>query len=367
MKQIAFILLSLIVFSSCKPEQPVDQDQVDRGAILTHWADQIIVPGYEQFVSVAGQMTAATDAFVASPDLLTLTAARVAVVNAWEEWQTVSMFEVGPAAMTRLRNQLNIYPVDTDGLLENITDGGYNLALPSQIDRQGFPALDYLLFGIGSTDEEILQAFVSGPQRLAYQAYLQNVANRILLLSSTVLEEWKNGYRDEYVANDGSSATASLDVTLNAFMFYYEKHLRAGKLGIPAGVFSGSILTGHIEARYQGTLSVDLAEAALDACIDFFNGVSVKGGFQGPGMKSYLDELDARRGDELLSQAIHNQFDSGKIALQGLDDDLAADLTNNLPKVLGAYDELQKNVVLLKIDMMQALNVSISYVDADGD
>lgn len=179
MKQIAFILLSLIVFSSCKPEQPVDQDQVDRGAILTHWADQIIVPGYEQFVSVAGQMTAATDAFVASPDLLTLTAARVAVVNAWEEWQTVSMFEVGPAAMTRLRNQLNIYPVDTDGLLENITDGGYNLALPSQIDRQGFPALDYLLFGIGSTDEEILQAFVSGPQRLAYQAYLQDVATRL--------------------------------------------------------------------------------------------------------------------------------------------------------------------------------------------
>jgi hypothetical protein len=32
-----------------------------------------------------------------------------------------------------------------------------------------------------------------------------------------------------------------------------------------------------------------------------------------------------------------------------------------------SYDELQKAVVLLKVDMLQALNVSVDYIDADGD
>lgn len=367
MKQISFIILSLIVLSSCKPEQPVYQDTVNRGTILTHWADQIILPGYEQFVATAGDLVAATDAFVASPDQTTLTAAREAVIEAWFDWQEIAMFEIGPAASARLRNQVNIYPVEVQGITENVTSGSYNLALPSQVDRQGFPALDYLLFGLGETDTDILDVFTSGSDAEAYQAYLQEVATRIETLASGVLSEWKNGYRDEYVANDGSSSTASIDVTLNAFMLYYEKHLRAGKIGIPAGVFSGNILPSHIEARYEGSLSPALAERALDASIAFFNGRAFGGTSEGPGMKSYLDELDARKGDELLSQAINAQFESGKTALQALSDDLAAELENDLTKVLGAYDELQKNVVLLKVDMMQALNVSISYVDADGD
>jgi hypothetical protein len=32
-----------------------------------------------------------------------------------------------------------------------------------------------------------------------------------------------------------------------------------------------------------------------------------------------------------------------------------------------AYDELQKVVVLIKVDMLQAFNISVDYVDADGD
>ncbi len=35
--------------------------------------------------------------------------------------------------------------------------------------------------------------------------------------------------------------------------------------------------------------------------------------------------------------------------------------------MLTAYDELQKAVVLLKVDMLQALNIQVDFVDADGD
>ena len=35
--------------------------------------------------------------------------------------------------------------------------------------------------------------------------------------------------------------------------------------------------------------------------------------------------------------------------------------------MLETFYELQKNVVYMKVDLFQALNVKIDYVDADGD
>ena len=35
--------------------------------------------------------------------------------------------------------------------------------------------------------------------------------------------------------------------------------------------------------------------------------------------------------------------------------------------MLITFDVIQANVYLLKVDMLQKLNISIDYVDADGD
>ncbi|HBX67301.1 MAG TPA: peptidase M75 superfamily protein, partial [Balneolaceae bacterium] len=50
------------------------------------------------------------------------------------------------------RDNLNIYPTDTTEIKENIQTGSYNLALPSLNNSQGFPALDYLLNGLGDNN-----------------------------------------------------------------------------------------------------------------------------------------------------------------------------------------------------------------------
>ena len=35
--------------------------------------------------------------------------------------------------------------------------------------------------------------------------------------------------------------------------------------------------------------------------------------------------------------------------------------------MLITYDVIQVAVVLLKVDMLQALNINVDYIDADGD
>jgi len=50
-----------------------------------------------------------------------------------------------------------------------------------------------------------------------------------------------------------------------------------------------------------------------------------------------------------------------------LSDDFGQQVLEDNTKMTDLYDELNKVVVLLKVDMMQALNIKITYVDADGD
>ena len=50
-----------------------------------------------------------------------------------------------------------------------------------------------------------------------------------------------------------------------------------------------------------------------------------------------------------------------------LDNDLNKQVIDDNIKMLDTYNELQKITVFLKTDMLSALNISVDYVDADGD
>lgn len=362
------LLFVSLSFFACDDDTPdVPDDNFDRTALLTNWADNIIIPGYTDIAQGSKSMVQAAEAFQADPQPQTLNDLRDAWWKVYLVWQRVSMFEIGKAEELGLRDNLNIYPVDTEGVLENISQGNYNLELPSQRDRQGFPAMDFLLYGIANGDAEILEAYTTGDNAEELGIYLIAVVTRIDELLDVVLADWTSGYRDEFIDNNGNSATASVDKLVNDYLFYYEKALRAGKVGIPAGVFSGSPLSTHVELPYRAEGDQTLLLEALDYTQRFFNGKDYTSQQEGVSLKSYLNELDAQKDGTLLSELINAQFESARAKISQLESDFAKQIEMDNTKMLEAYDELQKNVVLLKVDMLQALNINIDYVDADGD
>lgn len=370
MKFIKGIFFSLMILGliACEngPQEPDEIDNFDREAMLANWADNIIVPGYIEFAGKTSALKNAGEVFAASPEASKLSELRTAFVEAYESWQRVSMFAIGKAEEVLLRDYLNIYPTDVADLIENIEQGGYNLELPSEYDQQGFPALDYLLYGVGETEEEVLTTFTNASDGEKYKVYLLELVNRIDALTQEVLQDWQKGYRDEFVNNSGNSATASVDRMVNDFLFYYEKHLRAGKVGIPAGVFSGSPQADLVEAPYLGDNRAFLL-TALGAVQDFFNGKAHQNGQDGQGLDDYLAYLSTTKDEESLAKLINEQFDAARTAIEALDPALATQVETDNVAMLSAYDQLQLNVVLLKVDMLQALNINVDFVDADGD
>ncbi|MEQ9280855.1 MAG: imelysin family protein [Balneola sp.] len=370
MKRYLLLFLSAsLIISSCTETNPSgpDPDDFDRKAILENWADNIIIPALSDFSEKTESLKTAGNSFAENPNQQALESLRDEWKAGYLALQHVSMFETSKTMEIRYRNNLNIYPVDTAEVKENINQGNYNLKLPSEIDQQGFPTLDYLLYGLAGNEDEILSFYTSGENSSDYRNYVVDLVNRIDSLTDVVLNDWNSGFRDEFVNNSGNGANSSIDMMVNDFIFYYEKNLRAGKIGIPAGVFSGTPLPQNVEGFYSGEFSKELFMESLTATQNFFNGKHFNSETSGLSLSDYLDFLNSIKNGTDLTQLINQQFELSRNKAENMNSSFADQVEIDNSLMLQTYDELQKNVILLKVDMLQALNINVDYVDADGD
>jgi len=336
----------------------------DRGAMLVNWADNIILPSYNGFLTDFTALKEEFETFQGDRSEANLAGLREAWVEAYKSWQHVSMFEIGPAEENGLRLNVNTYPTDFELIESHIASGTYNFDLPSNRDTKGFPSLDYLLNGIADNDTDIIGVYTNVTTGDAYVTYVQDVLNDLETRVTEVRDAWQNGYRDTFVQNSGSSATTSVDLYVNDYIFYYEKFLRAGKMGIPLGVFTGTQAPNTLESFFYPQLSNVLFQEGLDAVQDFFNGIAFGTENSGESLASYLTTLN----EVGLRDDINDQFNTARTAVGTLEP-FRTELETNDPAVamLAAYDEVQRNVAQLKVDMVSAMSIAIDFVDADGD
>jgi hypothetical protein len=338
-------------------------DNYDRTHLLTYWADSVIVPGFSDYGQRIDSLHLSVTDFTQSPTADGLIRLQKDFVSAYTAWQDVSLFDIGPAEAKLLRNHTNVYPTDTVELKDALMNSVYSFDLPSTYDIQGFPALDFMLFGRKSLTKT-LQLFQNSS---AHRQYLEELSSYLNMKTQDVVNEWVSSYRFDFIARSGSSASGSVNKLANDFVYHYEKELRAGKVGIPAGVFSGSPLPNRVEALYSDTLSKVLLLRSIDAHKRFFEGISHDSTTNGPSLGPYLDHLGRMRNGKLLSSAINDQFLIATQQVLSLSMSMREAVELNNVSMLSSFDELQKNVPLLKVDMMQTLNIRIDYVDADGD
>ena len=370
-KKIVLPLFVIALMFACSSDNDnsdnPNQDQFNRQAMLINWADNIIIPALQDVSLRLDHMVSDKDEFLATPNQNTLNDLRTSWLEAYKTWQYVEMFNIGRAEQINYAFQMNIYPTNVSDIQNNITSGNYDLTNVNNNDAVGFPAVDYMIYGIAANDTEILNAYSSAANADANKQYLSDLIEQMKDLTTSVLNDWTTNYRDEFVAGTGNTATSSTNKLTNDYIFYYEKGLRANKIGIPAGVFSSTPLNEKVEGFYNKQVSKVLAMNALDAVQDFFNGKHYSNNQTSESFKSYLDFLNTISQGEDLASLINNQFDEARTKIQALDNNFSSQVQTDNTKMTEAYDALQAAVVLLKVDMIQAMNISVDFVDADGD
>lgn len=337
--------------------------------MLKNWADNIIIPSFINYQTQVNTLKADADAFTSTPDLAKLQTLKNSWLKAYRAYQSVGMFEIGKADDIHFVSATNSFPTDRVGIESNISSGIYDFNAISQFSKQGFPAIDYMLHGLAADENLLLNFYIGNANASKYKNYLTALVTRLKTNADLIVSHWNSAYRNDFVASTGNTPSSATNILVNKFVNYYERHIRAGKVGIPAGVFSlGNIKPNDTEAFYKNNVSKVLLQDALVASKDFFNGKHFGHNASGISLKSYLDFLKVQKSNQNLALIINNQFDASATKIDILNESFTQEINGKgKAKVLDAYDELQKNVQYLKVDMMPALNISVDYLDADGD
>ena len=239
----------------------------NREQMLIFWADSIIIPSQNKFQSDLIEFSNSVNSFSNDPTQASLDLMRENWVIAYKSWQHIEMFNIGKAEEINYGVRMNIYPANVERIELNVSNNDNDIEHPNDYPAQGLPAVDYLLYGIGNNDSEILEKFTL--ENSKYLNYLIVVSNKMIELTDNVVSDWDESYRNIFIASTDNTATSSINKLTNDFIYYYEKGFRANKFGIPAGVFSGSVLIDRVEAYYRRNLSKILALEAIDAITNF--------------------------------------------------------------------------------------------------
>jgi predicted lipoprotein len=367
LKNIFLLIIVITVLASCSKDDDTsgleNNDDFNRVAMLSNIADNIIIPSYQDLNTKLGVLVSTKDDFITDPNSGNLSALRISWLNAYKSWQFVEMFNIGKAEEISYHFQMNIYPTNDDDIKNNITSGDADLEHPNNNDAVGFPALDYMLYGIENTDFAIIEKYTSDPESENYKVYLSDLVIQMKNLTESVLNDWTSSYRNIFINSTSNTATSGFNQFVNDYIYYYEKGLRANKIGIPAGNFSSSPLPNKVEALYNKESSKTLALEALNAVQNLFNGKSYNTNSMDSSFSDYLIYLN--KSD--LVTLINEKLDLAREKINLLDDDFYLQINEDNTKMTNAYDALQTVVVLLKVDMLQVFNISVDYVDADGD
>ena len=362
-RNIFILLVITFSFYSCDEDPvPNNGDGFNRSELLDNISNNIIIPAYEELYSSLISLEESANLFVNNPDVLNLETLSSAWLDSYKLWQHVEMFDIGLAEVINYKGKMNIYPTDIDLINNNILNGNYDLNNNNNFDARGFPAIDFMLHGLSENNETIVSIYIND---YAYSDYLLSLINSMVYNTNLMIEDWSD-YKIDFVNSSGNTATSSVNKITNDFIFYFEKGFRANKFGIPAGIFSIDPLPQNVEAFYKKNVSKELAQEALLACQSFFWGKHFNFDIYGTGLATYLDYLHTSS-ENNLTDLITEQFTEAENKINQLDNNFVFQIENNNNQMLVTYDAIQVMVVTFKVDVLQALAISVDYVDADGD
>ncbi len=355
MKYFLIIILSFILLScNEKDDKPAD-DTFNRSQMLSDYVKYYIIPNFAELNNEFVIFESIALSIKDNSDNKKIDDLKNQFKKVYLSWQKVAMLNFGPSETYSLLNVINIFPSNKAKIIANIQNDENNLLSAINIDAIGLPCLDYLLF---SDDELLGNKF----DDIKFKKYFLDVLQLMKSRVDKVNSEWNGNYKVTFAENDGKSVGSGISMIVNSLNKYWEKDTRDGKLGIPIGIRTNGVVQIERSEAFYSNYSKELLIAGVEAYINFF-----KNNDKGLSLYDYLYARRNKYGDGKLHETIMNNFTNILARLKSLNGDFKTNIENNKQELISIYQDIQKQIVYLKVDMPSVLGVSITYQDNDGD
>lgn len=358
--------MAALAWSCEKDDVNSGNDAFDRGLMLKNYAENLIVPAYQDVQASVNQMVSALETFSQEATLQNLESAQNAWASAYGEWMYANAFNIGPAAEQGLNKsmleEISTFPVAVDKINAAIGSGQF-IFNDFNRDARGLLALEYLLFGGQEvSNEAVLGLFQDQASR---KGYLTACALNIQARINAVVSDWENGYKATFTRSMGTDVGSSTAQLYNEFVKSFETN-KNFKIELPLGKRPGQTQAEPqlVEAYYSGK-SLDFLKIQLTAIENIYLGKS-KNGASGLGFKDYLESVTG--GSELVESTL-SQWGRVMDAVNKLPttSSLSELVEQNPQPVEDLRLELQKHTRFFKSDMSSLLGIAITFSSGDGD
>lgn len=346
----------LTTFLACSLLSARAQEPFTKTAMLENLARTVIIPAYSDFAARCRDLVTASEKLCESPDTNSLDAVQAAWSEAMLAWRPAQVVRAGPLLDQDILSRIHFWPIRRQSVEKVLADKAP--ITDAYIRRLGAPAvglcaMEFLLFDLKGGDAAVLATF-RGAQSERRKTYLKALAADLLGNAERVLTAWnaaEGGYKTTFVAGGQDSVNLIVNDMLQAIEIAAEERLKYAIF-----LHEGKLLRlDFIQGAAAGISQRGVAQVLRGGHRLFSGG----GGF---GLVSHLRQIKSP-----LADRIEVQF---QLALKAVDD-IGAPLEKALLKdpavVKQAYEECKKLEIALKVELVSALGVTLTFNSTDGD
>lgn len=276
-------------------------------------------------------------------------------------WKQIELYDIGDISDSFIYTTVNYWPSNTDFINDFIeTEPLINEAFINSkgASSKGFSAIEYLIFN--ESDPITINSFTVDAyyeNRLKYLvSCIQNLHNQ----AQKIQQSWED-YAPSFTTQLENGTDGSQNEIINAMVALTEEII-IYKLGFPLGDNNaGRIDIDDLEA-YRSETSLEIIKYNLMSLERCFTGEFKQTPFR-IGFTDYLIQL----GYEDLSTTITTQFETCFDAIQNINGPLKQALVSNPENITTLQKEIKSLLVLIKVDMSNAIGSTITFNDNDGD
>ena len=327
-------------------------DDITREDVVTSLADNVYVPAYRSAADSSASMTAALEAFQASPSVDTLNAAR----DAWKEarlaWSRTLSFEFGPAEDRRTMSLVDWMPLEPDKIDETIEardsfDVEYVVEFLGGPQR-GLGAIEHVLFSDDDDETHLAAMQADGGKRIEFAvAVSQSISEEL----ATVSKAWSEGLDGDDPYRDVFSGHAPVSIFVNSAIaesvrgpVFLMQTVADMQIEPAAGMDGGEEDLSGLPSRPSGYTWPDI-RSRIEGARDVYTGVNDE-----PGLSALVAQLS-----DDTDRRMRDAFAELVAALDAPDD------------IDSVVEKLNAARRIFNTEVVSLLGVTVGFSDNDGD
>lgn len=340
--------------------EPAAPAAFSRAAMLGDLARRVLAPGAQDLAQRCRALTNSIGRLLDQPSEQALEAARQAWLEVAQAAFRMKCFQAGPLVDRESIPTFFYWQVLPPRIQEVLN--GTGPVDQAYLDQLGAPAkglftIEYLLFERKSetTNSSLPLALetLSGPGAARYGAYLLALAQELEGKARLMAADWSapepQGAAQKFAAGGQESLNLLVNRLAAGLEETAERHLHF-VLVLPAPIMLSRVERSRSASSLAGVL----------ACLEGAQAL-----YQGGGGLALRDAVQAV--NPALATRLQEQFEASLRAARAIGAPLEVAAVQNRPALEKAYEETRKLEVMLKVDLVSALGVTLTFSSNDGD